>query len=70
MKVALLPDEVMIELITIPQTIKDILVSMNITDVKGLAISVNGSIVPANSYSSFNVSANDDIEIIKATQGG
>ncbi|WP_341903246.1 sulfur carrier protein ThiS [Fluviicola taffensis] len=37
---------------------------------KGIAVAVNGQVIPKDSWIEIKVSENDDILIIKATQGG
>ena len=37
---------------------------------KGIAVAVNGQVIPKTSWQETAVSENDDILIIKATQGG
>lgn len=37
---------------------------------KGIAVAVNGQVIPKDSWSGMAVGENDDILIIKATQGG
>ncbi|WP_343636681.1 sulfur carrier protein ThiS [Fluviicola sp.] len=37
---------------------------------KGIAVAVNGQVIPKDSWQETPVSENDDILIIKATQGG
>lgn len=37
---------------------------------KGIAVAINGQVVPRNSWQETPVNENDDILIIKATQGG
>jgi len=37
---------------------------------KGIAVAINGQVIPKDSWTQTPVSENDDILIIKATQGG
>lgn len=37
---------------------------------KGIAVAINGQVIPKNSWQETAVNENDDILIIKATQGG
>lgn len=37
---------------------------------KGIAVAINGQVIPKDSWEETAVSENDDILIIKATQGG
>lgn len=37
---------------------------------KGVAVAINGQVIPKDSWVETKVSENDDILIIKATQGG
>ncbi len=37
---------------------------------KGIAVAINGQVIPKNSWQETPVNENDDILIIKATQGG
>lgn len=37
---------------------------------KGIAVAINGQVIPKNSWQETTVNENDDILIIKATQGG
>ena len=39
-------------------------------DTKGIAVAVNGQVIPKNSWTETRVSENDEVLIIKATQGG
>ena len=37
---------------------------------KGIAVAINGQVIPKNAWEETAVNENDDILIIKATQGG
>jgi sulfur carrier protein len=39
-------------------------------NLKGIAIAINGEIVPKSEWNSYNIRENDTIELISATQGG
>ena len=41
-----------------------------VTDVKGLAVAVNSTVIPRTNWSTFQLNENDTIIIIRATQGG
>jgi sulfur carrier protein len=52
------------------ETLKEAVLHFGIKDFKGLAVAVNNSIIPINSWEEFNLNENDSITIIRATQGG
>jgi len=41
-----------------------------VTDVKGLAVAVNSTVIPCTNWNTFQLNENDTILIIRATQGG
>ncbi len=45
-------------------------ISELVGDKKGIAVAVNGSIIPASKWDSFALKENDQILIVQATQGG
>jgi sulfur carrier protein len=44
--------------------------SLNITNIKGLALAVNEKVIPKFEWENFQLKENDKVVIIKATQGG
>jgi len=50
--------------------ITDALISMNIAGQKGIAIAVNDNVVPRTEWETHILKANDQVTLIKATQGG
>ncbi|MDN3670866.1 sulfur carrier protein ThiS [Echinicola jeungdonensis] len=51
-------------------TLSEMLVSNQIKDQRGIAIAVNQQVVPKIQWSDFQLNENDEVLIIKATQGG
>ncbi len=51
-------------------TLSEMLVSNQIKDQRGIAIAVNQQVVPKNQWSDYQLNENDEVLIIKATQGG
>jgi len=51
-------------------TIPDLFSSLQINSTKGIALAVNDQIVRREHWDDFRFSSNDNILIIKATQGG
>ena len=50
--------------------IADALTSLNIVGQKGIAIAVNNNVVPRAEWETHILKANDQVTLIKATQGG
>jgi sulfur carrier protein len=50
--------------------ITDALTSINIVGQKGIAIAVNNTVVPRAEWETHVLQTNDQVTIIKATQGG
>ena len=46
------------------------LLQENKTTIKGIAIAINNEVIPKNKWSSHQIINNDNVLIIKATQGG
>ncbi|MBL63905.1 MAG: thiamine biosynthesis protein ThiS [Opitutae bacterium] len=65
-----------IHLNDVPQEVPDssclshLLSAMGVEGAKGVAVAVNGQVVPSKGWSSLEVSENDRILVIQATQGG
>ena len=51
---------------TIPAALR----SIQISDPKGIAVAVNNSVIPKSDWENFSINENDQITIIRATQGG
>ncbi len=51
-------------------TIPDLFSSLNIESTKGLALAVNEQILLKESWPNYQLQTNDNILLIKATQGG
>jgi len=51
-------------------TINQLLTDLNLNSAKGIAVAVNNQVVPKLTWEKFNVTENDKVTIIKATQGG
>ena len=51
-------------------TIQQLLDEMIPEKQRGIAVAVNSQVVPKNSWEHYALSQNDDVFIIKATQGG
>jgi len=47
-----------------------LLQDLNIANQKGIAIAVNNEVIPTDNWDSYPLKENDQILIIKATQGG
>lgn len=66
----------MIHLNDIPKEVPDssclsqLLSAMGVDGAKGVAVAVNGQVVPSNGWSILEVSENDRVLVIQATQGG
>lgn len=53
------------------ETLMDVLAFLGIdAEQRGVAVAVNGTVVPGRSWAATGVSAGDDIEVINAVQGG
>jgi sulfur carrier protein len=50
--------------------IKDVLLSLNITTRKGIAIAINNQVVPLSEWDSHLLKNGDKLTLIRATQGG
>jgi len=50
--------------------ITDALQSLNITARSGIAIAINNSVIPKTEWSTHSLQADDQLTLIKATQGG
>ncbi len=53
-----------------PEKIPGILQLVNIPDSNGIAVAVNNAVVPRAEWESFTVHENDQLTVIRATQGG
>jgi sulfur carrier protein len=53
-----------------PQPISKALELLNIAHAKGIAIAVNNLVIPRTQWEQHLLQDNDDITLIKATQGG
>lgn len=51
-------------------TISAALRSVQIIDPKGIAVAVNNTVIPKSDWEKFLVKENDQITVIRATQGG
>lgn len=51
-------------------TIDQLLRGLALSSAKGIAVAVNNQVVPKLTWEKFNISENDKVTIIKATQGG
>jgi sulfur carrier protein len=51
-------------------SLKSCLTQANIEIISGMAIAVNDTVIPANKWDDFKLNVNDNILIIRATQGG
>ncbi|WP_215226108.1 sulfur carrier protein ThiS [Echinicola shivajiensis] len=51
-------------------TLSGLLANQEISSLRGLAVAVNQEVVPKSRWDDFKLKENDDILIIKATQGG
>ncbi|RMG35420.1 MAG: sulfur carrier protein ThiS [Methanobacteriota archaeon] len=51
-------------------TLSQLLDKQNLLHKKGIAVAVNGDVIPSSKWSSFVLKDNDDILIVTATQGG
>ncbi|HMY18868.1 MAG TPA: sulfur carrier protein ThiS [Polyangium sp.] len=56
---------------TNPERLLDLLASQGIApDTKGIAVAVNGSVVPRSTWAETSLANEDEIEIVKIMQGG
>ena len=51
-------------------TLNHALSNSGISDLKGLAVAVNETVIPRTTWENFTLKENDTITIIRATQGG
>ncbi|HTZ76480.1 MAG TPA: sulfur carrier protein ThiS [Stellaceae bacterium] len=52
-------------------TVADLMAELRIAGApRGLAVAVNGAVVPRASWDERNLAAGDEIEVVRATQGG
>jgi len=51
-------------------TLSETLIALNISSQKGIAIAINNNVVPKQEWDNYCVNENDQVTIIKATQGG
>ena len=54
----------------VPATIGDLLAARGILEARGVAVAVNGAVVPRRSWSRARLQAGDEVEIIKVVSGG
>jgi sulfur carrier protein len=52
------------------QRLTDVLDAMDLDQTEGLAVAVNREVVPRSQWETREMEAGDDVEIIRATQGG
>lgn len=52
------------------KSLENVLESTSLLDKKGIAVAVNGSVIPKTNWNNFKLSNNDTIMIITATAGG
>lgn len=52
------------------ETIPALLRSIQITEPKGIAVAVNNTVIPKSDWEKFSIQENDQITVIRATQGG
>ena len=52
------------------KNISELVKTLNMSNTNGIALAVNEKVVPKNEWEKFQLSDNDKILIIKATQGG
>lgn len=50
--------------------ITDVLSAINIPSQKGIAIAVNNNVIPGADWGDYALNENDNITLIRATQGG
>lgn len=53
------------------ETLTEVLAFLGIhSEQRGVAVAVNGTVVPRRSWAATDISAGDDVEVINAAQGG
>ena len=52
------------------KNISELILSLNMTTVNGVAFAVNDKVVPKTEWEKYQLNDNDKVLIIKATQGG
>jgi sulfur carrier protein len=50
--------------------IAEVLRLLNIPEPKGIALAVNDNVIPKSDWNNFAINENDQLTIIRATQGG
>jgi len=56
---------------THPEALLDLLAEQGFgPETKGIAVAINGSVIPRSSWNETRLSGGDDIEIVKIMQGG
>ena len=50
--------------------ITDVLITLDITTQKGIAIAINNNVIPRTEWDAYILQAEDKMILIKATQGG
>jgi sulfur carrier protein len=63
-------NDIPVELNNSTPTLEDVVLYSGVKDFKGLAVAVNNSIVPKTKWNTAQLNENDNITIIRATQGG
>lgn len=53
-----------------PGTIADLLVRQGVPRRRGVAVAVNGQVVPASAWDDHQIAPGDDVEIVKPIGGG
>ena len=51
-------------------SLADLMLQLNLLDKRGIAVAVNGAVVPKASWENFNLNTHDKITLIRPTQGG
>ncbi len=51
-------------------TLSETLVALNISSQKGIAIAINNNVIPKQDWDNYYLNENDQLTLIKATQGG
>ena len=51
-------------------TLQGILQEQSLSEKKGIAVAVNGTVIPRSAWKDLSVQSNDRLTIIRATQGG
>lgn len=52
------------------KTISQLLIELQLSQSKGIAVAVNNEVIPKKSWENHSVCENDRVTVIKATQGG